>query len=442
MSKDKLATSSDLAVAGFFGSFDLINLADKASKINKAAPPSLVSQENTSDVVTQFPSHRQTVIPSDNMAQDASDDQSQGTSDDQSQKASLGNNVIPSDHLSEDTSLRHIVTTSDKPTKSRISQGVTEGQKPVLQWLVKVCGNETKIVTYKMLHESLLITERAARTHIEALHKKGYIFATMATRPNSRQPIGKTISIKPTAHLALALSQSSQSSDGMTTDTSDRHYVIPSDRLSHNTAVRHIDTSADSQTYCSSSILTTTASKEEQLSFPEVEVFNRLILDEWEGWELRPKSIVEHLNKDVPLLQALLDKTAYVIRQKEGTEFAIQSKIGFLKKCLQNEFCEVDNNFISRQERVVRQRTEQMKREAARLKAAKEEERETAIELLSLQLSEAELKTIREQAIEQIRHEMKKPNMMPSDAVIESYEKNILIALAAERGLFSTSGMD
>lgn len=420
--------SENLAVAGFYGDFDLIGLASQANEISKADNPVLETRIKSSDVVPFNTSLRQIVTTSDNLTQDGSDRQAHLESDRQTLEASLRHNVTTSDRQTPEESLRHNVTTSDRRANIKISQGVTEGQKPVLNWLINMCGEETKIVTYKMIHESLSITERAARTHIDALHKKGYIFAEMATRPNSLQPIGKKVFIKPPAHLAMALSNNSYSSDDLTQKGLDRHYVTTSERQTQSASLGQIVTTTDRQTYCSSSINTTTETDEK---------FGQLVLDDWEKWDLRPRSILEHLDKDLPLLQNLLDKTAYVIQQKEGTDFAIKSKVGFLKRCLENEFCEVDNNFISRKEKIIRLRTEQMKKESARLMAAKEEEKKTAIELLCFQLSEKEMKKIRNQAIEQIRSEMKQPGIEPSNVMIESYLKNILASMAIEKGLFS-----
>lgn len=435
MSSKSKAQTEDLAVAGFYGSFDLLGLASQASKISEKDILLPVFVEKRSDDLTQDTSLRQTVITSDDLTQDGSDRLPHLESDRQAFITTDRQNVTTSDGLAQDTSLRQNVTPSLRQPHLKICQGITEGQKPVLKWLINMCGEESKIITYKMIHDSLSITERAARTHIEALYKKGYIFTQMATRPNSLQPIGKVVFINPSAHLAMALSNSYQNSDGLTHNESLRHYVTRTDGLTQDTSLGQTVITPDRHTYCSSSILNTTTETDDS----KKDAFEKLILDDWEKWDLRPKSISEHLDKDLALLQNLLDKTAYVIRQKEGTEFAIQSKIGFLKKCLQNEFCEVDNNFISRKEKIVRLRTEQMKKEAARLKAAKEEEREIAIELLRMQLSDRDLEKIRNQTIDQIRKEMNQPGITPSETLIESYERNILASLASEKGLFSSN---
>jgi len=433
-----MSKNEKIAVAGFFENFDFAALAAKATDINEPNSNQLLNMKNSPDVVTQQASDRQTVTTSHSLPHDTSDGQTVRSPDDQTVIASDRQRVITSGLVTQEGSEGHYVTTSLRQVKSRTSQGVTEGQKPVLKWLVKACGEVTKIITYKMISESLSITERAARTHVEALSKKGYIFTTTATRPNSLQPIGKTVFIKDAAHLALALAQSPQSSDVVTQGASGRHYVTTPDDVTQQESDGHYVTTSDRHTLCSSSILTTTtAQKEENIPFPENDIFNRLILDDWENWDLRSKSISDHLNKDLSLLQNILDKTAYVIRQKEGTEFAIKSKIGFLKRCLEHEFCEVDSNFLSRKEKIIRQRTEQMKREIIRLQAAKDEEKNVAIELLRLKLTSTELIELRERALGQIRQEMRNPDMIPAEGMIESYENKILYSQAEEIGLFT-----
>lgn len=431
-----------IAVAGFFENFDFDALAAEAADINEANSYPPLNKKTTSGVVTQQASDGQSVTTSHSLTRDTSGGQTVRSPDDQTVTPPDRQKGITSDVVTQQESDGHYVATSLRQTNSRTSQGVTEGQKPVLKWLVKACGEATKIITYKMISESLLITERAARTHVEALSKKGYIFTTTATRPNSRQPIGKTIFINDAAHLALALAQTSCPSDVVTRQASDSHYVARALGVTQLGSDGHCVTTSDRHTLCSSSILTTTtAEKEEHIPSPENDIFNKLILDDWENWDLRSKSISEHLNKDLSLLQNILDKTAYVIRQKEGTEFAIKSKIGFLKRCMEHEFCEVDGNFLSRKEKIIRQRTEQMKREIVRLQAAKDEEKNVAIELLRLKLSNTELIELREKALGQIRKEMRNPSMIPAEGMIESYENKILCGQAAEIGLFANSNL-
>lgn len=164
--------------------------------------------------------------------------------------------------------------------------------------------------------------------------------------------------------------------------------------------------------------------------------FSQLILDEWDQWGLRQAAIQMYLEKPLSLLQDLLDKTAYEIRRREGTDRKIQTKIGFLKKNLEREFCEIDDAFVTREEKFRKQKAEQLKREAARSKEAKEAEIEAAIELFEAQLSDEEHLTIRYQAIATIKEEMKQPHMEPREAMISSFKKNILATKAKERGFY------
>lgn len=184
------------------------------------------------------------------------------------------------------------------------------------------------------------------------------------------------------------------------------------------------------QTLCGGSDCSTTTTAED-------EAFRRLVLDEWEGWGLRAKALGEHLaSKPSALQQEILDKAAYCIRQKEGTDHEIRNKIGFLINCLNQEFCDVDGAYISREERIRKKRTEQLRAEAARIKAAKEEEEQAAIEVLVLQLNQNEREELRQQAIERIMQDAG-PTMKPGGAMIDNYQKLILVEMARERGLLT-----
>ena len=377
----------------------------------------LKQQPEGSDVVTETESLRHYVSTSDSMTQNTSDGQTQNESD----------------RLTQNESVRHNVSTSDRQINKRPGGGVTRAQEPVLKWLDERCGTSGSIVTYKMIRLALNITERAARTHMNALAQKDFIQSSLATHPGSFQPIGRHIIVNPQARIALALVQQN-CSDVLTQNESVRQNVSTSDGQTQNETVRQYVSTSERHTLCSSGILTTTTGGAPTENFDEK--FDQLILDDWALYGLRAASIQTHLGKPLALLQDLLDKTAYVIRQKEGTDKKIQSKIGFLKTNLEREFCDTDDAFVTREESIRKQKTEQLKRETARIKEAREAERAAAIELLEVQLSEEEILLVREQAITQIRKEMQQPHLNPSEALVNSYEKNILASMAKERSLF------
>ncbi|EKD41039.1 MAG: hypothetical protein ACD_74C00070G0001 [uncultured bacterium] len=322
------------------------------------------------------------------------------------------------------------LNTSPKPIR-----GLPFAQGEVLKILVSLVGNTPRVITYNMVIDRNKNTVKSVRKAMDALEGKGFIHAPVAMAPGGRSPIGRLVTIMPDALLALHLFDPQNQvewhrgtgAEGVPQTRAEGHRGIGAQALPQERA--------QGQTICSSSILTTTTG--ETTSSEIEETFSQLILDDWGQWGLRPAAIQSFMAKPIALLQDLLDRTAYAIRQKEGTDRPIQNKIGFLKTNLQNEFCDVDASFVTREERVRKQRTEQLKREAERIKAVREEEREAAIELLMLQLSGEELATIRKQAIGKIREEMQQPNLDPGQALITSYERTIFADLAKERGLIS-----
>lgn len=323
-----------------------------------------------------------------------------------------------------------VVNTSAKPNR-----GLPFAQGEVLKILVSLVGNTSKVITYNMVIERHKNTVKSVRKAMDALEGKGFIHAPVAMAPGGRSPIGRLVTIMPDALLALHLFDPQnqaewyrgRGAEGVPQIRAEGHRGIGAQGLPQGWT--------EGQTICSSSILTTTTA--ETTSGEAEDKFAQLILDDWTHWGLRPAAVQSFMAKPIALLQDLLDRTAYAIRQREGTDRPIQNKIGFLKTNLQNEFCDVDASFVTREERIRKQRTEQLKREAERIKAVREEEREAAIELLMLQLSGEELAMIRKQAIGMIREEMQQPNLNPGQALITSYERTIFADLAKERGLFS-----
>lgn len=427
------------AITGFFDEYDFAALAKKAESLKSKPTPGPV---DSPDVVKQKASLRQEDRTSDSMphypsgslTDSPSEPGTQRRSGDQTVKTPEGRYVSTSGLQTQNTADGQIVTTSVRQTRSIINTGVTRGQLPILKWLIQVCGSQEVIITYKMASAQLFVTERAVRTHIESLNKKGLIIAHTAHRPNSLQPIGKAIRITPNAHLALALSQSNGTNDVMTQNASLRQVVITSGQGLQVTSDGQTVRPSDRQTY-SSSYENTTTTPLENIEEEGYRVFDKLYLDSWEEWDLRPQMIREHLGKDIAILQNILDKTAYVIKQKEGTPFAIYRKIGFLNKCLENEICEVDSGFVYRKEKLLALKNKQIKEEVIRIKKIRQELEQSTLELLRMSLSEDELKEVRNKAISIIKKELKSETIHVSDAQIASYENGILLSIAKEKGM-------
>ena len=428
------------AIAGFFGEFDFEALANKAGSLKSKSPSNPVL---TPEPPAQSTSLRQIVRSSDYVTQVTSDSVTENASepvplrrsDDPMVKSTEGQYVTSPGPLTQNTPDSHYVTTSLRQAKPIINTGVTRGQLPILKWLVQVCGNQEVVITYKMASAQLKVTERAVRTHIESLNKKGLIIAHTAHRPNSLQPIGKAVRITHNAHLALALTQSNGRTDVLTENESVRQYVTPSVDQPQFTSDSQTVRPPDRHTYSSSSYKTTTTAFEENSDEEGDRIFDKLYLDEWEQWGLRPKMIHDHLQKDITLLQNILDKTAYVIKQKEGTQFAIQRKIGFLNKCLDNEICEVDNGFVYRKEKLLILKNKQKKEEIARIQRAQQELEQSTVELLRSGLSGEELEEVKLQAINDIKSELKSETIHVSEAQRVSYENRILLSIAKQRGM-------
>ena len=313
------------------------------------------------------------------------------------------------------------VTPSQDNTNS-ISRVLYPAQAAVLSALVALQREGTQIYTREAIASRARSTKSGVDKAFTALERKRLIAKRTAYREGTRGQEGYHITISQDAPIALLLSgyNDQQGIQGVTPPG------VQDDRATGIQGVTPI---------CSSSILKTTTTAE-TISDEIADKFSQLILDDWGQWGLRPAAIQSFMAKPLALLQDLLDRTAYAIRQKEGTNRPIQNKIGFLKTNLQNEFCDVDDSFITREERIRKQRTEQLKRETERIKAAREEERDAAIELLSLQLSEGDFSAIKQQAIKLIKDELG-PHMYPSTGVIAARERSILAGLAKERGMLS-----
>lgn len=416
-------------IIGFFEDFDIDEVASDVRslksqrgtnssipKINKTLsliteagdmPPigSDVVANNTSDNVTQDESLRQNVRTSDNVTQDESERQ----------------NVTTSEAVTHDAPERHYVTTSGRHYNEKIAFGITRPQAAVLSWLIQECGTKTNIVTYRMGSCALSVTERAIRTQIQALSKKGFILEQTAFRPNSRHPIGKAITIHPSAYMALALFQKEYTPDVVTHNKSERQNVTTSGIVTYDKSER--------QTVCSSILTTTT---EQNFDEQNNELLDSLILDDWEKWGLRPHLISSFADKGLSIIQEILDKTAYVINKKNGSPFEIKNRIGFLKKCLAQEFCEVDNDFVSRKEKIKLKRIEQLKEEARRIEKLKLEEQNAAINVVKAGLSEDEIEDMRKLAIKNIQNELKNPTIEPNGPMIESYLRKLFLGKAKE----------
>lgn len=330
----------------------------------------------------------------------------------------------------------HRVTPSRGDTNS-INRVLYPTQAAVLSALISLHQEGVQIYSRGVIASRAKSTKSGVDKALAALERKQLITKKIAYRHGTRGQNGCHISLSREAQVALLLSgyTDHQELQGVTLSglQGDRGTGPQGDTLTGLQSDRITGSQGD--TPICSSIFKKTTTTGETTSGEIEENFSQLILDDWGQWGLRPAAIQSFMAKPLALLQGLLDKTAYAIRQREGTDRPIQNKIGFLKTNLQNEFCDVDASFITREERIRKQRIEQLKRETERIKAAREEERDAAIELLSLQLSVEELSAIKQQAIKLIKDEIGS-HMDPSAGVIASRARSILADLAKERGMF------
>lgn len=459
-------------IIGFFEDIDLEKLADDVHSLKTADTPAAqkATQERLFHIVTEAEgppidraeglpapeagslpikgTDRQTGREAYSVTPERADGQADTGAeglpiDEADGQTGTGAEGLPIDRADGQTGKSQVVPTKTHPApkqkkvSSNQQYGVTESQNHLLQWLIYNTNSES-IITYPLISQSLKITYKSARTHLKALCDKGLITVVHVRSGQRKDIVGQRIIINDHAHIAVALFKAradqefpnipsvlstGSGADGMPNKRADGVPHVRAEGLPIHGAV--------GQTYCSSSILKTTT--EQNLENQENSLlWDGLILDEWDDWGLRPHLLTSFVDKGIPVIQDILDKTAYIINQKAGTQFEIKNRIGFLRKCLAQEFCEVDNNYVSRAEKIKIKRIEQLKLEAKRIKQLKIQEQNAAIDVVKAGLSKDELEEIKRTTVQQIRDELKNQSFEPAEAMIESYMNNNLLRKARE----------